>query len=86
MPNFIEKLIEKMINDGIITESELNQRIEEAKENSPLASLPALQDGMSFLLYDSMLKDFSIEELKAQNESLQSQNSELAYMVMMGGL
>ena len=77
--NFIELIIENLINDGIITESELEQLIEEAKVNSPLASLPGIQDDLGMLIYDSMSKDFMIQDL-------QQQNSELTYMVMMGGI
>lgn len=39
MPNFLEQAIEKLIGDGIITEAELNQRIKEAKQVSPLNDL-----------------------------------------------
>ena len=79
MPNFAEKLIERLINDGIITESELEQRIQEAKENSPLVSLPTMQDDVSYLVFDAMAKDFEIAELKQTN-------ADLTFIIMTGGM
>jgi hypothetical protein len=41
MTNILENLIESFIRDGIVTESELEQRVEEAKKNSPLSPIKA---------------------------------------------
>lgn len=79
MPNLAEKLIERLINDGIITESELEQRIQEAKENSPLASLPTMQSDIALIVYDSINKDIKIEQLEQQN-------AEMLYTIMMGAV
>lgn len=39
MANFIEQAIEKMVRDGIITESELQARIAEERVKSPVNDL-----------------------------------------------
>ena len=39
MANFLEKVIEKLIQDGIVTETELEERIAKAKETSPVNDL-----------------------------------------------
>lgn len=39
MGNYLENVIEKLIHDGIVTESELQQRIEEEKAKSPVRDL-----------------------------------------------
>ena len=39
MSNFLETVIEKLIQDGIVTETELEERIAKAKETSPVNDL-----------------------------------------------
>lgn len=42
MGNFLENVIEKLIGDGIITETELQQRIEGARKSSPVNDINSL--------------------------------------------
>jgi hypothetical protein len=83
MANFLERAIERMIGDGIITEEELQQRIEEEREKSPIIALQnenkVLSEDSAFFFYDSMAKDFKIQELEQSN-------ADLTYLVMMGGM
>ena len=56
MANFIELAIEKMIQDGIVTEAELKQRIEEEREKSPINDLNniAFVEGMQMGMIDNL--------------------------------
>lgn len=74
--SIVEQVIERMIGDGLITEEELKQRIQEEREKSPFIPL---QEDNAFLIYDSMEKDFRITELEQMN-------AELTYSMMMGGM
>lgn len=83
MANFLERAIERMVGDGIITEEELQQRIEEEREKSPIIALQnenkVLSEDSAFFFYDSMAKDFKIAELEQSN-------ADLIYIIMTGGM
>lgn len=75
MTGFLENFIEKLIGEGLITESELEQRINEEREKSIVVPFQELS---SFLMYDAMTKDYLIENLEVQN-------AELTYLLLTGG-
>lgn len=60
MTNFIERVIEKLINDGLVTESELAERIEEAKKESPITKFNDDADAIGFLITFLMQHDENI--------------------------
>jgi len=50
MPGVLEQVIEKMIGDGIITETELQQKIEEERKKSPVTYLRNDSEGIGQLI------------------------------------
>lgn len=78
-----ELLIERLIAEGKLNREELDELIAEEQAKSPFPALKesaerAEADG-AFLLYDAMEKEFRIS-------SLEEQNAELTYLIMMGGM
>ncbi|MFJ7976535.1 hypothetical protein ACIQZI_12650 [Peribacillus sp. NPDC096379] len=71
--SFIERVIEKLIGDGIITEEELQARNEEEKAKSPI--LPLLDDSAA-MLFQTAMQDMAIM-------SLQDENAELLFRLVM---
>lgn len=63
MTSFIERAIEKLIKDGIITESELQARIEEEKAKSPFNRVADESDSIGFLISFLMQHDENISAM-----------------------
>lgn len=77
MGNFLENVIEKLINDGLITESELQNRIDEAKAKSPVNDLNNIANVESVQM--QMINDLGsmVSGLLMQNMSLENRILEL---------
>jgi hypothetical protein len=60
MANFLENVIEKMIRDGIVTESELQAKIEEERAKSPFNKVADESDSIGFLISFLMQHDENI--------------------------
>jgi BMFP domain-containing protein YqiC len=70
--NVLETLIESFIRDGIVTEEELEQRIAEERENSPMNDLANIAkvevfqiqmvDQLGKMLNSSMAKNIELEQ------------------------
>ena len=63
MANFLELAIEKMIQDGIVTESELNQRIQEEREKSPITKIGSDTDSVGQLISFLIQHDESMSQV-----------------------
>ncbi|MFJ7976519.1 hypothetical protein ACIQZI_12565 [Peribacillus sp. NPDC096379] len=71
--SFIERVIETLIGDGIITEEELQARIDEEKAKSPI---PPLQDDSAAMMFQTAIQGMEIM-------SLQDENAELLFRLAM---
>lgn len=76
MANYLENVIEKLIGDGIITETELEQRIEEAKTKSPVITL---QEENAQLWFDNIL-------LQNKAETNEQEIADLWFALLSGGV
>lgn len=72
----LDELIRHYQREEGISDAEVEAIRQEARNASPLV---AISNDMSYLIYDSMAKEFTIKELEKQN-------AELTYMLMMGGM
>ena len=79
MGNFLENVIENLINDGLITESELQERIGQEKSKSPvndlynLANVEAVQmqmiNDLGSMLSGMFIQNMALETRLAELEA-----------------